>query len=317
MSACRICGGAIARTLDVREMMFGTRERFAYELCGDCGCLQIAEVPRDVARHYPADYYSFAQRPPAGLKRLRRRLKRRPILAAPALIAAALKRAFPRDALLHLYRDIGITVHDRILDVGTGSGEHVVALRDAGITGAVGLDPFVPHDIMDGDRVLVHRRDLADMTGEFDLVTFHHALEHVPDQVASLAQARARLAPQGRVLVRVPCVSSWAFEHYGVDWVNLDAPRHCCLHSHESIRRAAARAGLEVERLWCDANAMSIMGSEQYRRDIPLTDPRSFARTKSGSIFSAAERAAFERQAAALNRELRGDWICVLLRAAP
>jgi SAM-dependent methyltransferase len=317
VSACRICGGAIARTLEVREMMFGTRERFGYELCGTCGCLQIAQVPADLARHYPDGYYSFAQRPPSGLKRLRRRLKRRPILGAPALMADALRRAFPRDANLHLYRELGVRPTDRILDVGTGSGEHVVALRDMGIANAVGVDPFVPHDIQDGGTVLVHRRALADMPGQFDLVTFHHALEHVVDQVATLRDARARLAPGGRVLVRVPCVSSWAFEHYGADWVNLDAPRHLCLHSHDSMHRAAAQAGLVVTRLWCDSTSMSMMGSEQYRRDVPLMDPRSFARDRRAPLFTPAERARFAAEAERLNAERRGDWICVLLEAAP
>ena len=315
--ACRVCGGAIASTLDVREMMFGTREVFRYERCAACGCLQISEIPADVARFYPSDYYSFAVKPPDALKRLRRRLKRRPILGAPAPVARLLRSAFPRDGLLHLYREIGVRTSDRILDVGTGSGEHVLALRDAGVSGAVGLDPFIAADIMDEGRVLVHKQDLGTMTGSFDLVTFHHALEHVPDQVASLSHARARLAPRGRVLVRVPTVSSWAFEHYGADWVNLDAPRHFCLHSHESMRIAAQRAGLMVDRLWCDATAMSFMGSEQYKRDMPLMDPQSFARTKHGGIFSSAQRSEFERRAQALNRELRGDWICVLLSAAP
>ena len=314
--SCRICGGAISDTLDVREMMFGTREQFRYERCGTCGCLQIAELPADVARFYPADYYSFAVKPPDALKRLRRRLKRRPILGAPSAVAKLLRSAFPRDGLLHLYREIGVRTSDRILDVGTGSGEHVLALRDAGVSAAVGLDPFIAADIMDQGRVLVHKRDVSTMTGQFDLVTFHHALEHVPDQVATLAHARARLAPNGRVLVRVPSVSSWAFEHYGADWVNLDAPRHFCLHSHESMRVAAQRAGLRVERLWCDSTAMSFMGSEQYRRDMPLMDPQSFARTRSGGLFTSAERTEFERRAQALNRELRGDWICVLMSAS-
>ncbi len=313
---CRVCGGAIASTLDVREMMFGTRELFRYERCGTCGCLQIAEIPADVARFYPSDYYSFAVKPPDALKRFRRRLKRRPILAAPQPIAKLLRSAFPRDGLLHLYREIGVRTTDRILDVGTGSGEHVLALRDAGVAGAVGLDPFIAADIMDEGRVLVHKRELGAMSDSFDLVTFHHALEHVPDQVASLTHARARLAPKGRVLVRVPSVSSWAFEHYKTDWVNLDAPRHFCLHSHESMRVAAQRAGLVVDRLWCDSTAMSFMGSEQYRQDMPLMDPRSFARTRHGSLFSPAERTEFERRAQALNRELRGDWICVLMSAA-
>ena len=41
-----------------------------------------------------------------------------------------------------------------------------------------------------------------------------HSLEHMPDQMNALSQARRLLAPGGRVLIRVPAVSSDAIEHY-------------------------------------------------------------------------------------------------------
>ena len=39
-------------------MMFGTREPFEYLECGQCGTLQLIDVP-DLARHYPIEYFSF------------------------------------------------------------------------------------------------------------------------------------------------------------------------------------------------------------------------------------------------------------------
>ncbi len=37
-------------------MMLGSRESFTYVECARCGCVQIAEIPADLARHYPTDY---------------------------------------------------------------------------------------------------------------------------------------------------------------------------------------------------------------------------------------------------------------------
>ena len=54
--SCRICGGSPGARHVAREMMYGTREAFGYFECSSCGCLQIAEVPADLARFYPADY---------------------------------------------------------------------------------------------------------------------------------------------------------------------------------------------------------------------------------------------------------------------
>ncbi len=58
--ACRICGDhGEHRVHRVPEMMFGTGETFDYIECGACGCLQISEIPEDMSRHYPPEYYAF------------------------------------------------------------------------------------------------------------------------------------------------------------------------------------------------------------------------------------------------------------------
>ena len=58
---CRICQAqSAAQTVSAREMMFGTREAFAYWRCAPCGTLQIAGIPADPGRFYAASaYYSF------------------------------------------------------------------------------------------------------------------------------------------------------------------------------------------------------------------------------------------------------------------
>lgn len=54
---CRICGNLENnRQFQVREMYFGFGEEFAYSECSACGCLQIVEIPTDMARYYPANY---------------------------------------------------------------------------------------------------------------------------------------------------------------------------------------------------------------------------------------------------------------------
>lgn len=238
-------------------------------------------------------------------------------MVAPAPVTAVMRLFSSPDPLFRMYRSIGLKLGYRVLDVGTGSGGHVLDLKDAGVAGAVGIDPFIEKDvIVDGD-VLVYQMPLAEMTGAFDLVTFHHSLEHMPDQLDALSQARRLLAENGRVLVRIPTVSSEAFEHYRENWVNLDAPRHFFLHSHQSLEKVASRAGLTIDRLWCDSSDMQFMASEQYANDIPLTDLRSAAVTKSGSMFSRSQRGAYARKAEEANRALRGDTICAVMSSNP
>lgn len=313
IGVCRICGGPLERGLRVREMMFGTREEFLYHQCADCDCLQIDAIPEDIGRHYPADYYSYDLRRHHQWKRWRRGLRRRWILTAPSGVSTVLGVFSQSDRLFHLYRSLGVKLGCRLLDVGAGSGGHVLELRDAGVACAIGLDPFLTQDVVVDGETLVYRRTLKEMTGRFDLITFHHSLEHMPQQIEALAESRRLLAGGGRVLVRVPTVTSDAFERYQEDWVSLDAPRHLFLHSHRSLEIAASKAGLRISGLWCDSTSIQFMASEQYRRHIPLTDPRSAALGTRGGLFTRSQRREFERRTRALNRALRGDSICAVL----
>ena len=151
---CRICNGEANKVLHVREMMLGTREVFDYVQCSACHCLQIAEIPDDIGRYYPGDYYSYDTRRHNSVKRVRRGMRRRWILTAPAPVAVLLGLLSPSDELFHAYRRLGLKVTHRLLDVGAGSGAHVLDLHDAGVTNAVGVDLYVPKNITMGDATL-------------------------------------------------------------------------------------------------------------------------------------------------------------------
>lgn len=315
-ATCEVCGGPQSRVLDVREMMFGLREHFRYGQCASCGALQITDIPADIARFYPADYYSYQLHVHSASRRKRRGRRRNRILTWPAAVLPLLRMMSSADTMFHVYREIGVTPQSRIVDVGGGSGTHALDMRDAGLSDAFAIDPFVPADVVFEGKTLVRKISIHDLTGEYDVVAFHHSLEHMEHQIGVLSAARRRLAPGGQVLVRIPTVSSEAFETYQENWVNLDAPRHFFLHSHKSLVLAAEKAGLRQTRLWCDSGGMSFMGSEQYRRDMPLMDPHSAAKTKAGGLFTATQRREFEAHAARLNRELRGDLLCATFSAA-
>ena len=316
IGACRICGGPLVRALRVREMMFGTREEFSYHQCAGCDCLQIDAVPADIGRHYPTDYYSYDLTQHNAIKRLRRGTRRRLILTAPALISRSMRLFSGSDDLFHLYRHrLGVSLTSRLLDVGSGSGAHVIELREAGIRRAFGVDPYVPFTTERDGIPLVYKARLVDLEHTYDFITFHHSLEHMPDQKSALQEAARLLASGGKILIRIPTVSSYAYHKYGADWVGLDAPRHLYLHSHRSVKFLAKSVNLIVKDLWCDSNAMQFMASEQYRKNIPLIDPSSATRDGGKGLFSLSERWAFKLHAVRMNRQLRGDSICAVLSA--
>lgn len=295
-------------------MMYGTREPFEYFECADCRCLQIGTVPADLARHYAGGYYSYreASRQRNPLKRWATRLRDHHAVFGGGVVGRWLCERAPLIELQAL-RPLHLKPQDRVLDVGCGAGTLVFALGELGMRHATGIDPFVPHEIVYDNGVRVKKQTLEQTPGPWDVIMFHHSFEHLADPVAVLRQVAERLAPGGQCLLRVPTVSSLAWQTYGVDWVQLDAPRHLYLFAHESIRHLAACTGFELVRIEHDSTAFQFWGSEQYRMGIALHDPRSHARSP-GTLFNATQMADYERRSAELNAARRGDQAAFYLR---
>jgi SAM-dependent methyltransferase len=310
---CRICRGAVARRHVAREMMYGSREEFGYFECAACGTLQIETVPDDLARHYPAGYYSLDGALPKRPS-LKRRLAAAWAYSRDGGLFGWACHALKPNPEMRLLGELGIAKDDAILDVGCGRGARVARLRQFGFSRAEGIDPHLDTDVeMDG-RKIARRARLDDVRGLYRLVMFHHSFEHLPDPHAALAAARGLLAKDGRILIRVPTCSSQVWATYGVDWVQLDPPRHLFLFSRAGFRQLAAAHGLAVERIEDDSDAFQFWGSEQYRRGIPMNDPR--AHSKKTPLFDAAQIAAWEALAKALNAAGQGDQFAAVLKAA-
>jgi len=175
------------------------------------------------------------------------------------------------------------------------------------------VDPFIARNVLRNGVLIAKKSEIYEIRDQYDLITFHHSLEHMPDQEAVLKKAAELISPSGRILIRIPTVTSTAWEKYREDWVNLDAPRHLYLHSHSSIKFLAKKSGLKVLDFWNDSDPMQFWGSEQYRQDIPLTDPRSYSQDKNTLIFSSKQILKYKEEAVALNKKGKGDWICVVL----
>jgi SAM-dependent methyltransferase len=171
----------------------------------------------------------------------------------------------------------------------------------------------VPQALADQHSVKIVRGELQDLNGtSWDVIMFNHSFEHMPNQSDVLRTAAGLLAPAGRCLVRVP-VLGWAWEHYGVNWVQIDAPRHLFLHTTKSLCLLAASAGLDVVDIAYDSNELQFWVSEIYSRDIPLS---SIDGHKPQTMFSRSELQKFRAAARELNAKGRGDSATFTLRKA-
>jgi len=292
--------------------MFGLREPFRYFECARCRCLHIDSIPEDLSRHYPSGYYSYA---PLGDSALKSYLKRRWLehhSGRPNLLGSVLTRLrgvpwFPESLR-------GVSRTAAVLDVGCGTGLMLLQLRDAGFRDLTGVDPYIERDLRYRGGVAVLKRPLSALARTYDVVMLHHSFEHVEDPHETLREVSRLLAPGGLVLIRMPVARCHAWDLYGTDWVQIDAPRHLVVHSEDSMRLLARTAGFEVTEVVYDSTAFQFWGSVQYQQDIPLWSERSYVVNPRRSPFTAAQIRAWEGQAEDLNAAGRGDQACFYLR---
>jgi 2-polyprenyl-3-methyl-5-hydroxy-6-metoxy-1,4-benzoquinol methylase len=75
----------------------------------------------------------------------------------------------------------------------------------------------------------------------------HHSFEHMDNPCGVLKQIDKLLNPDGELLIRIPVSDSFAWRKYGVDWFQLDAPRHFFLHTTKSIALLAKNSGFVLK----------------------------------------------------------------------
>jgi len=308
---CKICGNEKEnKEFKVREMMFGVREEFIYFKCANCGCLQIKEIPGDVSKYYPSDYYSFnvAYNGSKNLiKRVAKRLRDCYAILNEGVIGKLIYSKFPTSESWRSLSRVKLTKDSKILDVGCGSGNLLYALKKLGFKNLLGVDPYIEKDINYQNGLGILKKTVHEISGEHDLIMFHHSFEHVADPLETLYFVKKLLSPNGTCLIRIPVVDSWAWENYGVNWVQIDAPRHFFLHSQKSMKILAKSAGFKIKEIICDSTEFQFWGSEQCKKDIPLKSENSYSVNPPKSIFSKKEIRIFEEKAKRLNFEGRGD----------
>ena len=197
-----------------------------------------------------------------------------------------------------------INFESSILDVGSGVGNLIMEMREYGFQHLTGVDPFIAQDI-DNNGVKVLKRNLQDVEGQYDLVMLHHSFEHMANPAEVFDKLSGLVQQDGRILIRIPVADCQAWEKYGINWVELDPPRHFFLHTKKSIDILAQGAGLQVEAVIYDSSNFEIIGSEKWSRDIPSNSPED--------PFTSEEKKAFTKEVEVLNETGRACRACFYL----
>jgi SAM-dependent methyltransferase len=317
MQLCKICGhqNKQAVLFRAREMMYGKRDQFDYFQCEQCECLQICDFPANISEYYPSNYYSFSPykgKQFKGISGYFNRMKYRALVFRQTVFQKMVAGLFAVSKF-DFFEGLNINLNTRILEVGCGNGNRLLyPLAELGFKNIVGCDPYISDSINYSNSLTILKNDVFKMADKWDVVIYDHAYEHIENPQENLNKVSELLNPGGVCVLRIPTVPCFAWSHYGTNWVQLDAPRHYFLHSPKSIEILASKAGLKLSNVKYDSTHFQFTGSEKYINDIALVTTRkkgfmAFVRRKKKKL-------SYEKAAAALNKEGRGDQAIFYLR---
>ena len=291
-------------------MQFGLRENFTYQLCAHCGCMQLQNIPANMARYYAnSDYYSFLH--PIDLKKpsLKHRLRASYLLKNQNKLAGKLLLINKRvPEFVEWMKIPGVDFHDKILDVGTGNGKLLVDLYRYGFVNLTGIDLYLEAN-KDYGPVQLFTKSIFELKESFNYIMLHHSFEHMDEPLKVMQQLNRLLYGDRYLLIRTPVMGNYGWKTYGTDWAPLDAPRHLIIHTEKSMAILAREAGFEIKKIvYDDVDAFSLWASEQYRHDIALQDKqRSWGYNAEGSLFSKEQMAAYRQHSYQLKRQGQSD----------
>ena len=94
----------------------------------------------------------------------------------------------------------------------------------------------------------------------FDLVLFWHVLEHLPDPVRGIQQARRCLRAGGVICISVPNIASRQASIHKPAWFHLDVPRHLHHFSTLGLTKLLEDHGFQVERVQSGDRLQNLYG---------------------------------------------------------
>lgn len=307
---CKICGNTEKNKLHtIREMHFGLKEEFQYLECNSCGCLQLLDIPSDLSVYYPTNYYSFNNHnPKSKWKKLREKYKVQYWMNHSSIWGRILSFRKEKLNFLKWFENIDINYTTSILDVGCGSGKLLRQMSDVGFTNLTGVDPFLTEDLS-YNNVNIYKKDIFQLDSlKFNVIMLNHSFEHMNNPDIILYKLYSLLEFNGSLFIRIPIASSYAWKHYGINWVQLDAPRHIFLHTINSMKILAEKSGFHIKSILYDSNEGQFTGSELYKKGISLIDERA------PTFFNKADVKKYRKYAIKLNEERQGDQACFCLQ---
>lgn len=271
-SDCPLCKSRGILLLEIPSTVYD--QQFDIYKCTECSVCYTFPQPSSelLSRIYSGEYWLREQKgvPPVKLTGLVQWFNRTRLAA---MVHPLTKRLKPGD---------------RILEVGCGSGQLAVYLKNYGFDVEVtDVSSEILQEILDRHQIRGYCGDLQKIffTGaQYQAVVFNNVLEHLDAPKENLRKACQILCPGGYVFIEVPNIASMQFFLFRAKWFPLQIPEHLFHFDPDSIKGITAACGLKP--CWCSTFSPRVSPAGYVASIFPFLRPDILRRSMSKSLLA-------------------------------
>lgn len=266
LKKCLLCHGTTFLVLHkMSDRMFSINGEFTWKKCRFCGLAFLDPQPSNTTLrlHYPSKgYFAYNKEGKTGLYgKIREYIIKHTY--SQTLFSRILRSITNTTFGIPLYKKDG-----KIVDVGCGTGDILVLLKDLGwSTYGIDIDKNAIH--IAKSRGLINVRFGTYKTlgsypdNYFDVIRLYHVIEHLDNPLACLQLLYKKIKPGGLIILSTPNFASPIRKLFGTYWSNFDTPRHLFIFTPETLVKAVKLSKLHVVKIEY-TSASGIAGSMQH-----------------------------------------------------
>lgn len=221
---CSVQGLSFLQAKDYNRRI--STEVFQYYKCPSCGLIYLVNVPKDLGKYYPANYYTIPK-------------------DRESILANSVHEKYKLE-IVQQFKTKG-----RLLEIGPACGTFAYLAKQSGFdVDVIEMDKQCCHFIQNelGIKAIQSNNSVAvlkeDLLG-YDVITLWQVIEHLSDVGETLKVAAEKLLPSGILVISAPNPAAFQFQILGHFWTHLDAPRHLILIPLNLLIQQAQALGLE------------------------------------------------------------------------